>query len=480
MSRALRNVLILVLAAGLASGVYWVMQPKTGPDQRSITTTEAGRSGNSGVASGRRGARMGRVDGAVPVLAEVAQRVDLPIMLDGIGTARPLNTVTVRPQIDGKIIDIRFTDGQNVKAGDVLATLDDTTHRAARDQAVARRLLTEAQLANARRDLARYEGVARGVVAPKTIDTQTAQVRQLEAQLKADDAAVASAKAVLAYSEVRAPIDGRAGFRLVDAGNFVRAADPTGLVVITQVRPMSVQFTLPQQQLPAVAAALARGKVPVTAHTSGRGEWIDVGTLSAIDNQIDQSTGTVRLRAEFSNADMQLWPGQFVNVRLEVERRQNVLTVPVAAVQRGPSGTFVYVINSESVATVRPVAVSLQTAEAAVIAEGIAAGDRVITTGFSRLRDGSAVTLPDGAVVPSREDRRNDNDNRRRRDPQAKRDGHTAVQEGAARGANGGDGGAGSERKPRSRPAGRSVTDAIDAASTTANPNVPPPQGLTR
>jgi multidrug efflux system membrane fusion protein len=236
-------------------------------------------------------------------------------------------------------------------------------------------------------------------VAPKTIDTQRALVGQLTAQLKADDAAIANAKAVLDYTTIVAPIDGRTGIRLVDEGNLVRAGD-AGIVVITEVRPISMLFTLPQQQLKDINAALAAGAVTVEALESDGKTVLDRGSLEVIDNQVDQTTGTVRMKADFPNSNLQLWPGQFVNARVLVSTLKQVVVIPTPAVQRGPNGAFAYVVDEEDRVALRPITVSLQNETQAVVAKGIGASERVVTTGFVRLKDGSRVVVTEPEVRP--------------------------------------------------------------------------------
>jgi membrane fusion protein, multidrug efflux system len=315
-------------------------------------------------------------DGPVPVSSSFATVKDVPVYLNGVGTAKARNTVTVRPQVDGKILSINFKEGQDVKKGDVLARIDPATYQAQYDQAVAKKLLDETQLANAKLDLERYAKLTTLSVAQKTIDTQRALVAQLTAQIKQDEAAIANARAVLDYTEILSPIDGRTGIRMVDEGNLVRGADAaSAIVVITEVRPIAAVFTLPQQQLAQVNAALASGgPLSVEALDADGRTVLDKGALQVVDNQVDPTTGTVRMKAEFPNANLQLWPGQFVNVRILIDTLKQVVVVPTPAVQRGP----------------------------AVIAKGVSNGERVVTSGFTRLKDGTSVVLsepeqPEGA-----------------------------------------------------------------------------------
>jgi multidrug efflux system membrane fusion protein len=276
----------------------------------------------------------------------------------------------------------------------VLALIDPATYQAQLDQALAKKALDEAQLTNAQRDLERYTSLGGNVIAQKTIDTQRALVAQFTAQIKLDDAAIANAKAFLDYTTIVAPIDGRTGIRMVDEGNLVRASD-VGIVMITEVRPIAVVFTLPQQQLAQINAAQARGPVSVEALAPDGKTALDRGMLQVVDNQVDQTTGTVRMKAEFPNTSLQLWPGQFVNVRVLVETLPQVVTIPTPAVQRGPNGTFAYVVQPDQRVSLRPITVSQQNETTAVVAKGIAATERVVTTGFPRLKDGARIVLPD-------------------------------------------------------------------------------------
>ena len=336
-------------------------------------------------------------DAAVPVTAAQARVADVPLYLEGVGTAKARNTVTVRPQVDGRILSINFKEGQEVKQGDLLARIDPSTYQAQLDQATAKKALDEAQLANARRDLERYTRLGGNIVAQKTIDTQRALVDQLTAQIKLDDAAIANAQAFLAYTTIVAPISGRTGIRLVDEGNLVRASD-AGIVIITELRPINVLFTLPQQQLIQVNAAQAIGPLRVEALDANAKTTLDTGSLQVVDNQVDPATGTVRMKAEFRNAGLELWPGQFVNVRVHISTLKQVVVIPTPAVQRGPNGAFAYVVRDEDRVSLRPITVSHQTETEAVVASGIDSTDRVVTTGFSRLKDGASIVLapPEG------------------------------------------------------------------------------------
>ena len=332
-----------------------------------------------------------------PVLVGEAKIADIPVSLEGVGTVRALNTVTVKSLVEGKILKFNFNEGDTVKKGDVLAEIDPTTYQAALDQVVAKQAVDQTQLSNAQKDLERYAKMTTGVIAQKTIDTQEALVRQLTAQVKSDAAAVASAQAILDYTKVIAPITGRTGLRLIDAGNVVRTADAAGLVVLTQVQPIAVVFTLPQQQLQQVTKAMAAGAVVAEAMDGDNKVALDRGVLQVVDNQVDQTTGTIKLKAEFPNANTQLWPGQFVNLRVLVDTLKQVVVVPTPAVQRGPTGTYVFVASGDNTVSQRPVTVGLQNDAQSVVTAGVAAGDRVVTTGFSRLKDGARVSIGGGA-----------------------------------------------------------------------------------
>ena len=343
-----------------------------------------------------------RPDLPVPVLAATPRIQDVPVYLDGVGAIRALNTVTVRSQVDGKLISVNFTEGQDVKKGDVLGEIDPAIYQAQYDQAVAKKAQDQAQLANQRIDLARYEQLAASNAGSKQqADTQRALVAQTEALVKADQAAIDNAAATLSYTKIVAPISGRVGLRQVDQGNIIRASDTTGLVVITQLQPIAVWFSLPQQQIMRVNAAAAKGPLAVDVFGNDGVTVIDTGKLTGIDNQVDQTTGTLKLKAEFPNANYQLWPGQFVNVRLKVETLMQALVVPTSAVQRGPIGTFSYVIGDDNIVAARAVTVSQQNEHDAVIASGLSASDKVVTTGFANLSDGSKVIIGRDDQTPS-------------------------------------------------------------------------------
>jgi multidrug efflux system membrane fusion protein len=346
--------------------------------------------------------RNARPDLPVPVLAATPRIQDVPVYLEGVGAVRALNNVIVRSQVDGKLIAVNFTEGQDVKKGDVIAEIDPVIYQAQYDQAVAKKAQDEAQLANQRLDLARYQQLsATNAGSRQQYDTQRAVVAQQEALVKADQAAIDNAQAMLGYTKIIAPLSGRAGLRQVDQGNIIHASDLTGLVIITQLQPIAVQFSLPQQQIVRVNAASAKGPLTVDVFGNDGTTVIDSGTLKGIDNQVDPTTGTLKLKAEFPNANFQLWPGQFVNVRLKVDTLSNATVVPTSAVQRGPAGAFSYVIGDGDIVTAKPVVVTQQNETDAVIASGLSPSDRVVTTGFANLSDGAKVIVGREEQTPS-------------------------------------------------------------------------------
>ena len=374
------STLIAGLVIAAVVGVYYMPQ------------AQQPRQLQGGSKGGQRGATAS--SDPVPVIATPAKLADVPVYLDGVGTAKALNTVTVRSQVDGKLIKISFTEGQDVEKGYVLAKIDPVTYQAAYDQTVAKKAQDEAQLANARLDLERYTRLAAtNAVNKQQLDTQKAMVAQLEAQLKLDQAAIDNARAILSWTDVIAPITGRTGIRQIDEGNIIKAADASGIVILTQLRPISIFFNLPQQHLPEINKGFAEAPLAVDAIGPDGKSALDRGKVVVIDNQVDQTTGTVKLKAEFPNTNLQLWPGQFVNVRVLMDTRRQVVVVPTAAIQRGPNGTLVYVLRDDSTVTVRPVKLSQQDEIQSVVDAGLQAGERVVTTGFARLTEGTAVTV---------------------------------------------------------------------------------------
>ena len=329
---------------------------------------------------------------AVRVETAVVKRSELPIYLSGLGTVQAFYTTTISPRVDGELIKLGFTEGQNVKVGAVLAQIDPRPYQAALDQAVATERKDQAQLANARLDLERYAQLAPQELASKqTVATQRALVAQLEAQIAADQAVIANARTQLDYTTLRAPIAGRTGIRLVDPGNILHAASATGIVVLTQLQPISVLFTLPAEQRLAVAQAMAAGTLSVAAMSRDGKTALGTGKVALIDNQIDQTTGTIKLKATFPNRDQLLWPGDFVNTRLQVQTRHQALTVPSNALQRGPNGLFAYVVKADNTVERRTLRVSAESEGLALVEQGLNEGEIVTTSNAYRLQQGAVV-----------------------------------------------------------------------------------------
>jgi multidrug efflux system membrane fusion protein len=328
----------------------------------------------------------------VPVTVTQAEQRDVPIFLNALGTVGAFNTVSVRSQIDGTLQSVNFVEGQEVKAGDVLAEIDPRTQQAALTQAIAKKAQDQAQLIDAQKDLARFKTLAtRAFETQQNVDKQQAMVDQLIATIQADQGAIEAAQTQLSYTKITAPLDGRVGFRQVDAGNIVHASDQTPLTVITQVRPIVATFTLPQKELGPVREAMLRGDVNVLAFDQDNQHQLAQGALMLIDNQIDQATSTIRLKARFPNQDERLWPGEFVRIRTQVALRNKAVTVPPPALQRGPQGVYVWVINPDNTAEQRPVDANQVSDDTVIVNKGLAAGERVVIDGQYRVQPGTRV-----------------------------------------------------------------------------------------
>ena len=331
---------------------------------------------------------------AVPVAAMTIVPADVPLYVTGLGTVQAYNTVTVRARVDGQLTDVKFDEGEDVSKGQVLAHIDARSYEAALHNAEATLAKDQASLTNAKQDLERYrQTAASGYTSAQRVDTQVATVNTLTAQLQGDQAMVENARVQLSYTTVTAPIAGRTGIRMVDAGNVVRAAETNGLVVITQVQPISATFTLPQSELPRVADAAAKGPLAATAFSRDEDVAFDQGNLELIDNQIDPASGTVRVKVTFPNEHRKLWPGQFINLRLQVGTVHDGIAVPARVVQRGDAGPYVYVIKADDTVEMRTITARAEQNGLIVVTKGLSAGDRVVVDGQLRLSPGAKVKI---------------------------------------------------------------------------------------
>jgi multidrug efflux system membrane fusion protein len=337
---------------------------------------------------------------AVPVVAGTVVSHDVPIYLRGVGTVIAFNTVLVRSQIQGQITKIAFIEGQSVHAGDLLAQIDPRPYQAQLDQVTATRDRDQAQLKNAQANLGRYTQLGeKGWATPQLVETQTAQVAQLQSAIKADEALIEAANVQLGYTRLTSPIDGVTGVRQVDVGNIIHPTDPNGLVVVTQIEPISVIFTLPETDLPQIQQQMAKGPLAVLAYSQDDTIKLDEGKLTLVDNEILQTTGTIRLKAQFPNLAHRLWPGELINVWLLLDTRHDGLTVPASAVQQGQQGAFTYVIGSDNTVQVRPVKVAQISRGQALIDAGVTANEQVVVDGQYKLQSGSHVVILHGKAA---------------------------------------------------------------------------------
>ena len=344
----------------------------------------------------QRGGEAKRAPGArsIPVSVAAAVRQDVPIYASGLGSVQALNTVPIQSQVDGKLIEIAFTEGQHVKNGDVLARIDPRLFQAALDQAIAKKGQDEANLISADKDLTRAKTLAvKSFETQQNVDQTQAKVDGYKASIKADEAAIESARTQLDYTTIVAPIDGRAGIRQIDLGRIIHASDQTPLVIITQTQPAAVIFTLPQIQLEPVRDAMARGEVEVMAFDQNNVKALAAGKLLLIDALIDQTTSTIRLKALFPNTNERLWPGEFVNARVLLATERDALTIPATALQRGPTGLFAWVIGSDGKARMRPIEAGPAANEVTIVTAGLDPGEQVVTEGYYRLQPGDAVAV---------------------------------------------------------------------------------------
>ena len=371
----LRRFVGFLVVIGLLVGAYWELRPGPAPVGRASRLPQTGPQ---------------------PVGAASIGKGDIRIVVDALGTVTPLATVTVKTQIAGQLTEVGFKEGQMVKKGDFLAQIDPRIYEAAEQQAEGQLVHDQGLLDQARMDLTRYENLAKTQAIPRQqAEDQVYIVKQYEGSVRTDQAQIQTQKVNLIYCHIVAPIDGRLGLRLVDPGNFVQTTDTSGIVVITQLQPISVIFSVPEDDLPQIMAQLHAGtQLQVTAFDRANVKELATGHVTTLDNQIDTTTGTVKLRAEFDNADNTLFPNQFVNAQLLVTSLQGVVTVPTAAIQRGAPGTYVYVIDADNTVSVRPIKLGPVDGEMAAVDSGLAPGDRVVIDGADRLRDGARVAIP--------------------------------------------------------------------------------------
>jgi membrane fusion protein, multidrug efflux system len=370
---------ILLLLAVVLGGVYWYFHSR------------GAQANGLGAASGDNGG-MPQM-GPIPVVVATAHRGDLPVYFNGLGTVTAFNTVTVRSRVDGQIVKINFTEGQFVKEGDALIEIDPRPYQVQLEQAEGQLAKDQAQLKDVQVDYERYKLLLKdGVIPQQQLDTQAAQVGTFEGAIKADVATIDNAKLQITYSHITAPISGRVGLRLVDIGNIVHATDTNGLLVITQLQPIAVLFSLPQDQLPEVLARMRSDhQLAVEAYDRDNSDKIATGKLLTIDNQIDTTTGTYKLKAVFDNNKNELFPNQFVNVHLLVDTKKNVVLVPTTAILRGPQGTYVFGVNSKNAVAVKNVKVADTTGNLSGISSGLTDGDVVVVDGQDKLKDGIVV-----------------------------------------------------------------------------------------
>src|SRR5579871_947577 len=372
-----RFVLTIILILLVVAGIVWWTKQAPQPEQ-------GGRGRNSGPMS---------------IVPEVVGKGDIGVNINALGTVASLATVTIRTQISGYLQKIDFTEGNEVKKGDLLAEIDPRPYEAALAQARGQLARDEAALKGAQVDLTRYQGLAAQNAVPRqTLDTQVALVAQNQGTVEADRASVKSAEVNLAYCHIVSPLDGRVGLRQVDQGNYVTPGDTNGLVVITQLEPISVLFTVPEDNLQAIAKRIQSGAVlPATALDRAGATKLADGSLQTFDSQIDPTTGTIKLRAQFTNDDRLLYPNQFVNIRLLLDTHKDVTTMSTAGIQRGVPGTFVYLINADSTVSVRKVELGVTDGDRVEVLSGISPGDRVVIDGADKLRDGAKIVMRDAA-----------------------------------------------------------------------------------
>jgi len=354
----------------------------------SADTKQKGGAGSGGKSG------QGRGQGVVPVAVSKAEVRDLPVLLNGLGSVEAYNTVAVKSRIDGQLVQISFKEGQEVKQGDLLAVIDPRPYEVQLSQAQATLFKDQAALKDARTNLVRFQELYKdGVIPKQQLDTQGSLEGQLDGAVRADQAQVDNVKLNLVYTRITAPVSGRVGLRQVDVGNMVHAADPNGMLVITQLQPISVIFSLPQDNLQSVSQHMHKGQLTVDAFSRDDQTKLASGALMTIDNQIDATTGTGKLKAVFENRDRSLWPNEFVNVHLLLEMRKNNTVVPAAAIQRGPQGTYVFMVKPDKTAEMRPVTVAFAEGNFVAISQGVQPGDTIVTDGQDKLQPGTRVEI---------------------------------------------------------------------------------------
>jgi multidrug efflux system membrane fusion protein len=353
---------------------------------------------------GGKGGRGGAA-GTIPVAVATAEVRDLPVLLNGLGSVEAFNTVAVKTRIDGQLVQVNFKEGQEVKQGELLAVIDPRPYEVQLSQAEATLFKDQSALKDAKVNLDRFQQLYKdGVIPKQQLDTQDSLAGQLEGSARADQAQIDNVKLNLVYTRITAPVSGRVGLRQVDVGNIVHAADPNGLVIITQLEPIAVIFSLPQDSLQSVSQHMRKGTLSVDAYSRDDQTKLTTGALTTIDNQIDTTTGTGKLKAVFANKDRSLWPNQFVNIHLLLEVRKNNTVVPVAAIQRGPQGTYVFGVKPDKTAEMRPVTVTFSEGNYAAISKGVSAGDMVVTDGQDKLQSGTHVEIRTGGAPAPKTD----------------------------------------------------------------------------
>jgi membrane fusion protein, multidrug efflux system len=398
----MRRTLLLVLIVGMVTAAAILQQSwpnwleKSG-DLAFGRDGEAALPAKSNTVHANGKQQLGPVTGTpviVPVSIAEAIRRDVPIYLTGLGTVQAFNTTAIHTQVDGKLQSVKFIEGQEVHSGDVLVQIDPRVYQAALDQAKAKRGEDEAQLASAQKDLERDQAlVAKNFETRQNLDHQIAMVGQIKATIEADQAAIESAQTQVDFTTIAAPTDGRMGIRQVDPGNIVHATDATPIAILTQTHPISIVFTLPESNLSDVRQAMAHGTVTVLAYDQDDARPLATGTLLLVDNEIDQTTSTIRLKATFPNDDEILWPGQFVHIRVLVDTRKDAVTVPSVAVQRGPQGLFAWIVRHDSTVEAHPIDAAATQDDVTIVNSGISAGDQVVVNGQYRLEPGSHVNV---------------------------------------------------------------------------------------